>query len=139
MHHLISVPRRRLTLKEKVEIAQAIVTMGAVFIGGLWTYELFIKERQEYPHANIEQKISHLPLSDKANLLHVEINVANTGKSLIAIEQSTIRVQQILPLSSCPEDDAPCAAKELNEAGSESGAAKRPFHLAIDSGTNSQL
>jgi hypothetical protein len=103
------------TFKERVEIAQAIVTIVAVFVGGLWTYDIFIKERREYPHANIELKITHLTLSDRSNLLRVGLNLTNTGKSLMTIEQSIIRVQQILPQLPCSKG-VPCAADELSEA-----------------------
>ena len=104
-----------LTFKEKVEIAQAIVTIAAVFIGGLWTYNVFIKERRVYPHVNIEQKIFHVALSDQINLLRVGLDLTNTGNSLMVTGKSTLRVQQILPWLPCPKD-GPCAANEVSEA-----------------------
>jgi hypothetical protein len=107
------------TFKEKVEIAQAIVTIVAVFVGGLWTYDVFIKERRAYPHANIEHKITHLALSEQENLLRVGLDITNAGSSLMAIQQSTIRVQQILPPAEC-ETDSPCAPSELREAAANS-------------------
>jgi len=72
--------------KEKVELAQAIIataasiaTVVAVIVGGWWTYSLFIKEREEYPHANIELKLSHVALSERVNLLRIAIELSNTG------------------------------------------------------------
>ena len=65
--------------KEKVDIIQGLVTIAAIIIGGIWTYNVFIKERREYPHANIEQKITHLALSDQQNLLQLGLELTNTG------------------------------------------------------------
>ena len=104
-----------MTFKEKVETAQAIVTIAAVFVGGVWTYNVFIKERHEYPHANIEQKLSHVALSEQVSLLRVGVELTNTGNSLMRIGQSIIRVQQILPSLPCPKNGG-CAANEVNEA-----------------------
>ncbi|TFW62686.1 hypothetical protein CT676_00740 [Bradyrhizobium sp. MOS001] len=83
--------------KEKVDIIQGLVTIAAIIIGGIWTYNVFIKERREYPHANIEQKITHLALSDQQNLLRVGLELTNTGSSLMLVDMSIVRVQQILP------------------------------------------
>jgi hypothetical protein len=103
------------TFKERVEIVQALVTIGAVFVGGFWTYDVFIKERREHPPANIEQKITHLALSKDQNLLRVELEVTNAGSSLMAIRQWVVRVQQILPAADCEKDIA-CAPAQLKEA-----------------------
>jgi hypothetical protein len=110
-----------MTFKKKVETAneiaatvQAIVTIIAVIIGGLWTYNLFIKGRKEYPHANLEQKISHVTLSEGVNLLRIGIDVNNTGDIRMKIGRWTIRVQQILPVR-CPKQGV-CAGNEVNEA-----------------------
>jgi len=102
-------------VKEWVPIAQAIITIVAVFVGGWWSYKLFIEQREQYPHANLELKLSHVALSERVNLLRVGIELTNVGKSLIEIEKSIIRVQQILPSLPCPKDDA-CAAKEIDAA-----------------------
>ena len=40
---------------------------------------MFIKEREEYPHANIELKLSHVALSERVNLLRIAIELSNTG------------------------------------------------------------
>jgi hypothetical protein len=105
------------TFKDWVDIAQSIVTIIAVFVGGLWTYDVFIKERHDYPHANIEHKITHLPLTDDKRLLRVGLELTNAGSSLMEIGQSIIRIQQILPVTSCLND--PCAASQLKDASAE--------------------
>lgn len=104
----------RTTFKDWIDITQSIVTISAVFVGGFWTYDVFIKERHDYPHANVEQKINHLSLADKELLLRVGLDLTNTGSSLLEIDRSTIRIQQILPLASCSND--PCAMSQLKDA-----------------------
>jgi hypothetical protein len=101
-----------MTFKDKVQTAQAIVTIAAVFIGGVWTYNLFVKERKHYPHANIEQEISHVPLSKRTNLLRIGIEVTNSGSSRLILGRSLIRIQQILPLLPCPKQ-GPCTTEEV--------------------------
>ncbi|MDR4484950.1 MAG: hypothetical protein R3B95_17385 [Nitrospirales bacterium] len=91
---------------------QAIVTICAIFVGAWWTYNTFVKERQSYPHAIIGQTISHIPLSESINLLRLEITLTNTGTSALSINESTMRVQQILPLLPCTSD--PCHFVEIN-------------------------
>jgi hypothetical protein len=107
------------TLKDWVDIAQSVVTIAAVFVGGLWTYDVFIKERHDYPHANIEHKTTHLSLTEKMLLLRVGLDLTNAGSSLMEIDQSTIRIQQILPAASCSND--PCTASQLKEASAAVG------------------
>jgi hypothetical protein len=108
-----------MTVKDTVETVQAIITTAAIIIGGIWTYNLFVKERQQFPHANIEQKISHVALSKQTNLLRVGIEIANTGSSRLLLGKSIIRVQQILPIPPCPKQ-GPCASQQVNAAIKES-------------------
>lgn len=104
-----------MTLKDKLGVAQSIVTIGAVVVGGLWTYQLFIMERKHLPHANIEQKISHVALSERANLLRVGMELTNTGNSRLLSTKSIVRIQQILPMPPCPKT-GPCAKDEVEGA-----------------------
>lgn len=104
-----------MNIKDKIETIQVIITIAAVVVGGFWTYSLFIKERENYPHANIEHKVSHVQLSKDTILLRVSIVVTNTGNSRLVIKKSDIRIQQILPLTGCVEN-YPCAEKQINEA-----------------------
>lgn len=103
-------------VKDIVESVKAIVTTIAIIVGGIWTYTLFIKERKHLPHANIEQKVSHLELSEHTNLLRVIAKLTNTGSSRLLSGKSIIRIQQILPVpSSCPKQGL-CAKEEVTSA-----------------------
>lgn len=103
--------------KDRIDILQSITTIIAVIIGGFWTYDVFIKERRNVPHANIEHRISHLTLAKNAHLLRVGIELSNAGGSMMGISQSIVRVQQILPQVSCAGD--PCAVNQLKIAATE--------------------
>ena len=101
--------------KEIAETIQAIVSIIAIIVGGVWTYKLFIKGREHYPHANIEQKVSHISLPNDKNLLRVEIGLTNTGTSRLLIKKSLIRIQQILPLPPCTQHNI-CAVNQINSS-----------------------
>ena len=104
-----------MTCKERIETIEAIVTIVAIILGGIWTYNLFIKERKHYPHANIEQKVSHVALSNDINLLRVDIGLTNTGNSRLVLKKSIIRIQQILPILPYIEQNIQ-AVKQVNAA-----------------------
>lgn len=104
-----------MNIKEKIQTIQAAVSIIAIVVGGFWTYNLFIKERKHYAHANIEQKVSHITLSGRINLLRIDIGLTNTGNSRLILKRSVIRIQQILPILPCAEHE-PCAVKEVNIA-----------------------
>ena len=101
--------------KETLEASQAIATIGAILVGGVWTYTVFVKERKQYPHANIEQRISHVALSQRANLLRVAVEVTNTGSSRLVIGKAIVRVQQVLPVLPCAPGET-CADHEIDAA-----------------------
>jgi hypothetical protein len=101
--------------KQIVENLQGIATICAIIVGGIWTYDLFIKEREGYPHAEISHKYSRLLLPDNRILFRVGVEFTNSGKSLIVVTKYLVRVQQILPLLRCSEQGR-CAQSELNSA-----------------------
>jgi hypothetical protein len=108
-------PRHVMTFKEKEDTVQAIITSAAVIVGGLWTYNVFIIERREDPRMNIEQKLSHVVLSDRVNILRAGIELRNTGTySTVRVEREVIRIQQIVP-SICPKHGV-CSTNEVNDA-----------------------
>jgi hypothetical protein len=100
--------------KEVLDIIQAIVTVAAVLVGGVWTYILFIKERHDYPHLNLEHIISHVLLPKHTVLLRVGIKVENIGQVRALTSETIIRVQQILPIAHCAQPDK-CISVDLNK------------------------
>ena len=92
-----------------------MVTIGAVIVGGFWTYNVFVKERHEYAYPDFEVvKISHVSLGQE-NLLNVRLEITNGGNSRLEVNQLIVRLQQILPLPPCP-NVGPCAVNEVEAA-----------------------
>ena len=104
-----------MNLKDKIGIIQAVVTIFAVLVGGLWSYNLFIKERKNYPHVNISQVIEHVHLTDEIILLRVNVAVKNSGTSRLILKKTKQTLQQILPILSCTGDED-CSAQQINDA-----------------------
>lgn len=87
------------TLKGIIDVTAASATVIAIIVGGYWTYMLFVKTRQKYPRAKIEHNITQKHLSHNKLLLHVAINISNTGSVLLSPISGEIRIQQLIPLS----------------------------------------
>lgn len=79
-------------------IVSDVATTVAVVIAGIWTYLLFVKNRERYPRATIEQVAAPLKLDDRSVLIRVQIRVSNIGKVLLPIEDLECRLQQIVPV-----------------------------------------
>jgi hypothetical protein len=74
------------------------VTIIAIGVGGFWAYYLFIKNRQEYPRAEVKHKLIQKHLDYGKILLHVEVEVVNLGEVLISLESGEVRLLQVLPV-----------------------------------------
>lgn len=104
-----------MSFKEALSTIQAVVTIGAVLVGGVWTYNAFIKERKGLPHLNVGQEVSNIEYSKKSQIVRVAIELSNTGSTLVKLKRSTIRIQQILPQTPC-RPGQPCASDEVAAA-----------------------
>jgi hypothetical protein len=87
------------TFKDVIDGIEALFTIIAIIVGGVWTYMLFIKRRQQYPRADITHKIINIPLTNGKTLLRVKTIISNPGEVLLTLASGETRVQQILPLS----------------------------------------
>jgi len=97
--------------KDSVAIAESLFTIGAIIVGGFWTYHLFIQQRQSDPRLEITQKISHVRLSDQNKMLVVDETLKNTGTVQLRIRKGGIRIVQVLPLP-------PIAQKKIQDRSS---------------------
>jgi len=84
--------------KETIDLIEAIFTILAIIVGGVWGYWLFVKNRQRYPRANVSQSIIHKDLGNKKTLLHVDVLITNIGNVLLEIISLKTKASQILPL-----------------------------------------
>lgn len=94
--------------------------------GGIWTYRLFVKERQNHAHAVLEEEISHLADS---NLVRVGLTVKNAGHELIDVTDVRVMLEQVFPISGC-EEGLRCVVDELNGALSREARTQDRFPLA---------
>jgi hypothetical protein len=81
------------------DLAANLVTIGAVLIGGFWTYRTFIQERTRWPKANLELAMSHRELTPDQTFLHVKVKIHNAGRGLMTLTDLRVDVRQVLPLA----------------------------------------
>jgi hypothetical protein len=101
--------------KDRVDVLSKFVGIIAIVLGGIWTYNIFVKERQHFPHANVQHKVAHVPLSSCVNLVRVGVEIANSGKSRLLSSKSVVWIQKIRPISVCPSDGQ-CVRADLQHA-----------------------
>ena len=104
-----------LRFKPWAESAQALVTIVAFIVGGIWTYRLFVIQREVHAHAIVGVSLARVALTDKVNLVQVLVKIDNTGHELMSLKSATVWVQQVLPLEGCP-GSGECVTDELNAA-----------------------
>jgi hypothetical protein len=63
--------------KERLEIINTVITTAAVFVGAVWVWDEFSRERQGIPQLTTTQTIASFPLPDDQVLL----DPATAGKS----------------------------------------------------------
>ncbi len=85
--------------KEMANIIQAYITSGAIIFGIIWSYVLFIKNRQKYPRANIVHQVTHKHIENDKLLLHVGVTISNVGNVLISLDSMETRIQQVFPFT----------------------------------------
>jgi len=109
-----SIPTPTLLIEERIDrierqIAQSsrsswiksieeLLTIIAIVVGGVWTYWLFVKNRQTLPRASLKHTIAHAILGDDKVLLHVTVSISNLGNVILSIVSFKTRIHQVLPL-----------------------------------------
>ena len=82
------------------ETLQAFATTAALLIAGVWTYLLFVRQRQRFPRADLHLKITSKRLSPSHDLLHIQATMKNVGNVLISLASARARIGRVTPLSS---------------------------------------
>jgi len=88
-----------LDAKAIVEGLQALVETMAIVVAGVWTYERFIKNREDYPYPKLEQRCEHHVLEKNIIYLSVFVTVYNQGKTKLDLNGAVIIIRQVSPLS----------------------------------------
>ncbi len=87
------------TLKVRVEVLKSVTEGIAIIIAGIWTYEVYIKNRYDYPYPKIQQQVKYYNLGNGFYYLSVFITVTNEGKTKLDLSSGVIFVRKVLPLS----------------------------------------
>lgn len=79
-------------------ILDNVFTIVGIIVGALWTYNLFVKNRQIYPRADIEHhvSISHIP-NKEYSILTILVNFKNSGQVLLKVKSYVIEIQELFP------------------------------------------
>jgi hypothetical protein len=117
-----------------VDILRSLIETGAIIVAGFWTYERFIKSREEHPYPIVEHQVKcyRVDLSD-ADLIYLSVfaTVTNGGKNKIDNIDGEIYVEQVFPLSRKIQSMLKRKINEEKDDDIRRGADK---HLFIPSG-----
>lgn len=95
---MIPIPATLDEWKTAAEAIQAMATTLGFIVAALWTYLVFIRNRQTYPRAKLRMQAALKPLSSTTDLLHVVVFVDNVGGVLLKLVGASARVDEVLPL-----------------------------------------
>jgi hypothetical protein len=125
--------------KDALSTIQAVATVLALSVGGLWTYQIFILEREISPHVDISQVVAGKLISPDRYWIQISLTTKNTGKSLVQFDAADITIEQITPLPRKVEEDIENNKDPIspgNWNGPWQGLCRyvRPFSPSIEAG-----
>lgn len=84
--------------KDTLQALQAIATVVAVIVGGIWTYDTFVRHRQDVPWATVENTATHRDVTLHHKWIEVQARVTNHGLVALSLSKAFARVTQIRPV-----------------------------------------
>jgi hypothetical protein len=84
-------------LKPYIELGQSVVTIGAIIVGGIWTYMLFVKGRSTYPRLKLKHTIYSRDIDQELRFLRVALTLENQSTILVKTGEITLRLLQLEP------------------------------------------
>ena len=84
--------------KTVAEIFESASKALAVIVGGIWTYQLFVKNRLSYPKLDISIVPKTVLLPNSRRLIHATVNIKNVGKVILRSDRAELRLRLIVPL-----------------------------------------
>lgn len=78
-------------------VAANAATVGALGIGGWWTYSRFFKNRTGKPKADITHSAEDRALTTDDVLVRVVVKIENTGSILLPVEHLRCEISQVDP------------------------------------------
>ncbi len=82
-----------------IEVLRSLIETIAIIVAGVWTYERFIKSREDYPYPKIQHRTEHYVLENNTIYLSVFVTVTNEGKTKLDLGGGKIFVRQVSPLA----------------------------------------
>jgi hypothetical protein len=83
--------------KDWASIAESIAKVVALIVLAIWTYLLFIRQRQKFPRAKIEHALVQYPLPAGKVLLRLNVSITNIGNVLLQMSKTNIEISQFRP------------------------------------------
>jgi len=82
------------------EVIANAATAAAVFIGGLWAYRRFFRERTRWPRADLTLTVTQRRLDPRTILANVKVTIRNDGRGLMELAKIRVDLHHVLPLES---------------------------------------
>ena len=89
---------RSLDLTKRAEVIKSFLEAMAFIIAGLWTYELYIRNRYDHPYPKIQHRIEHYELGNGIVYLSVFVTLTNEGKTKLDLKDGKIYIRQVVPM-----------------------------------------
>lgn len=86
-------------IKDAAGIAQALATVAAVVLGGVFAYRNGLLFRTFEPHLTVAQSVTHRRISDQHIHVGVTVTLSNSSKVKVEIHQAEFILQRIAPLT----------------------------------------
>ena len=89
---------RRMHIGATLQAMQAAATITALVLGGIWTYLLFVEQRQLFAHLKTEHHVTHVSLPDNRILLMVDVVQTNVGSVRVTLTSGDVKISTLDPL-----------------------------------------
>ena len=84
--------------KDFSSVIESFTMSIGVFIAGVWTYLLFVRQRLNYPKVNIDLSVENILLPGSFRLIHVSVSINNVGSVILHSNCAELRIRQVAPV-----------------------------------------
>jgi hypothetical protein len=84
--------------KERLEIINTAIATAGIFVGAIWVWNEFSRERQGIPWITADQVVTSYSIPPNETLLDIRTTIENKGRIAVDLGKGVTWVQQILPL-----------------------------------------
>jgi hypothetical protein len=79
-------------------VVSNVATAAAIFVGAIWAYWRFLRERTRWPRAALSLQLVERPLDPETTLLAVKLLVTNEGRGLMKLSELRFDLYRVRPL-----------------------------------------